>query len=73
MAVVREGNKTVLVIVDVQVGVVQEAWNAPQIINNIEAANVIRELNIAMTWLRYPGRVNDAASVEEFDFADLGE
>ena len=38
----------------------------------IEAANVIRELNIAMTWLSYPGRVTNTASTEEVDFAALG-
>jgi nicotinamidase-related amidase len=35
----------------------------------IEAANVIHELNIAMTWLNYPGRTNGTATAEDFDFA----
>jgi nicotinamidase-related amidase len=35
----------------------------------IEAANVIRELNIAMAWLEYPGRKNGTASANELDFA----
>jgi nicotinamidase-related amidase len=34
----------------------------------IEAANVIRELNIAMTWLSYPGRTNSTATADEVDF-----
>jgi nicotinamidase-related amidase len=38
----------------------------------IEAENIIHELNIAMTWLGYPGRKNGTASVEEVDFADPG-
>ncbi len=38
----------------------------------IEAANVIRELNIAMTWVSYPGRTNGAATAEEVDFATPG-
>ena len=38
----------------------------------IEAANVIRELNIAMTWVSYPGRRNGTATVEEIDFATPG-
>jgi len=38
----------------------------------IEAANIIRELNIAMTWLSYPGRTNGTASVEDVDFAVPG-
>lgn len=35
----------------------------------IEAADVIRELNIAMTWLSYPGRKNTAAAAEAVEFA----
>ena len=35
----------------------------------IEAANVVHELNIAMTWLNYPGRANGTATAEEIDFA----
>jgi hypothetical protein len=38
----------------------------------IEAANVIHELNIAMTWLNYPGRTNATATAEEIDFAAPG-
>jgi nicotinamidase-related amidase len=38
----------------------------------IEAANIIRELNIAMIWLGYPGRTNSTASVEEVDFSVSG-
>ncbi len=38
----------------------------------IEAANVIHELNIAMTWLSYPGRTNGTATAEEVDFASAG-
>ena len=35
----------------------------------IEAADIVRELNIAMKWLSYPGLINDTASAEEIDFA----
>lgn len=38
----------------------------------IEAASVVRELNIAMTWLSYPGRTNGTAKAEEIDFASAG-
>jgi nicotinamidase-related amidase len=38
----------------------------------IEAEAVIRELNIAMTWLSYPGRSNSTASVEDINFAIPG-
>jgi nicotinamidase-related amidase len=34
----------------------------------IEAANVVQELNIAMTWLTYPGRKNGTATAEEIRF-----
>lgn len=38
----------------------------------IEAASVIRELNIAMTWVSYPGRANGTATAAEVDFAAPG-
>lgn len=38
----------------------------------IEAANVVRELNIAMTWLSYPGRGNGTPTAENVDFATPG-
>ena len=38
----------------------------------IEAADIVQELNIAMTWLSYPGRKNGAASADEVDFAKPG-
>lgn len=38
----------------------------------IEAADIVRELNIAMTWLSYPGRTNGTAKAEEVDFAVPG-
>ena len=39
---------------------------------NIEAENIIRELNVAMTWVSYPGRTNGTAAAEEVDFATAG-
>lgn len=38
MATVREGNKSVLLVVDVQVCVVKGAWEAPRIIGNVALA-----------------------------------
>jgi nicotinamidase-related amidase len=35
----------------------------------IEAASVVRELNIVMKWLSYPGRTNGVAKVDAFAFA----
>jgi nicotinamidase-related amidase len=39
---------------------------------SIDAANVVEELNIAMTWLSYPGRTNGTARAAEVDFATAG-
>lgn len=38
MATVRDGNKAVLVIVDAQVGVMSDLWDAPRIIQNVSRA-----------------------------------
>ena len=38
----------------------------------IEAGNIVRELNIAMTWLRYPGRANGTAAADDVVFATPG-
>ena len=38
----------------------------------IEAAAVVSELNIAMTWLDYPGRRNGTAVASEVDFGTPG-
>jgi len=38
----------------------------------IEAARIVDELNIAMKWLSYPGRVNGTASAQELDYAAPG-
>jgi nicotinamidase-related amidase len=38
----------------------------------IEAASVIHDLNIAMSWLSYPGRTNGTATAEAVDFASPG-
>lgn len=40
--------------------------------SRIEAVDVVRELNIAMTWLTYPGRVNGTATAEALDFDTPG-
>lgn len=38
----------------------------------IEAADIVEELNIAITWLSYPGRKNGTAKAEEVDFTTPG-
>jgi hypothetical protein len=35
----------------------------------IDARSIIDDLNIAMRWLSYPGRVNTVATAAEADFA----
>jgi nicotinamidase-related amidase len=35
---------------------------------HVEASSVIQELNIAMTWVTYPGRTNSTATAEQVDF-----
>lgn len=37
----------------------------------IEAASVVKELNIAMTWLEYPGRKNSAVAASEVSFSAI--
>jgi len=56
MATIREGSKTVLVVVDVQVGVVQDAWDAPRIIQNIAiAVEKARQQGIPIVWVQHEG------------------
>jgi nicotinamidase-related amidase len=38
----------------------------------IEAADVVDELNVCMTWLSYPGRTNGTAPAETVDFTSPG-
>jgi nicotinamidase-related amidase len=40
--------------------------------SKIEAASIVQELNIAMTWVSYPGRTNGTAAAEEVDFGTPG-
>ena len=35
----------------------------------VTAASVVDDLNIAMTWLEYPGRTNRAATAEDIEFS----
>jgi nicotinamidase-related amidase len=39
---------------------------------SVEAEDLVRELNIAMTWLSYPGRTNGTATAEALDFSAPG-
>jgi nicotinamidase-related amidase len=54
MATVREGNKGVLLVVDVQVGVMSEAWDAPRIIKNaLRAVERARALGVPVIWVQH--------------------
>lgn len=54
MATVREGNKGVLLVVDVQVGVLREAWEAPRVVANV--ARVVeraRAQGVPVLWVQH--------------------
>jgi nicotinamidase-related amidase len=54
MATVREGNKQALVVVDVQIGVVREAWDAPRIIKNVaRAVERARAQGVPVIWVQH--------------------
>ncbi len=54
MALIREGHKKVLLVVDVQVGVMQNTWDAARIIKNIGTAVAqARRQNIPVIWVQH--------------------
>ena len=54
MTTIRPGNQPVLLIVDVQVGVVADAWEAPRVINNVaRAVERAREQNVPVIWIQH--------------------
>ena len=54
MATVREGNKPVLVVVDVQVGVMGDAWEAPRVIANVsKAVERARAKGVPVFWVQH--------------------
>ncbi len=54
MATIHEGNKTVLLVVDVQVGVMRSAWDAPRIIKNVVVAvEKARSKGIPVIWVQH--------------------
>jgi nicotinamidase-related amidase len=58
MATVREGNKEVLLVVDVQVGVMSEAWDAPRIIKNVvRAVERARAQGVPVIWVQHSDEV----------------
>ena len=54
MATVREGKTGILMVVDVQVGVLKEAWNAPRIIGNVaRAVERARAQDVPVLWVQH--------------------
>ena len=54
MARVRDGSKTVFLVVDVQVGVMRGTWNAPKVIENIVlSVQEARRLGIPVIWVQH--------------------
>ena len=54
MATVREGNKAVLLVVDVQAGVVKDAWDAPRIVKNVSrAVERARAQGVPVIWVQH--------------------
>ncbi len=54
MATIRKGNQGVLLVVDVQVGVVRKAWDAPRIIGNVaRAVERARAQGVPVIWVQH--------------------
>ena len=54
MATVREGEKRVLVVVDVQVGVMSGAWDAGRIVENVaQAVERARSEGVPVVWVQH--------------------
>ena len=54
MATVREGNQGVLLVVDVQVGVVKEAWEAARVVGNVaRTVERAREQGVPVVWVQH--------------------
>lgn len=54
MATVREGSKGVLMVVDVQVGVVKTAWETTRIVGNVaRAVQRARHQNVPVIWVQH--------------------
>lgn len=57
MAIIREGNKSVLLIVDVQVGVMRESWDADRIVKNISrAVERARAARVPVIWVQHSSK-----------------
>ena len=62
MATVRHGNQGVLVVVDVQVGVMEEAWDSQRIVHNVaRAVERARGGGVPVVWVQHADE-EDAAT-----------
>lgn len=65
MATVREGNKSVMVVVDVQVGVMKQAWQAQRVIKNISrAVERARSEAVPVIWVQHSNQELPRGSVQ---------
>jgi nicotinamidase-related amidase len=54
MSTIRSGNQPVLFVVDVQVGVMAQAWEAPRVIQNIcQVVTRSREAHVPIIWVQH--------------------
>lgn len=54
MATIREGNGTAVLVVDVQVGVMQNAWDCDRIISNVAiVVERARQHNVPVIWVQH--------------------
>ena len=54
MATIRNGNRSVLLVVDYQVGVVKDAWDAPRVAGNIaRAVERARAEGVPVIWVQH--------------------
>ena len=54
MATIREGHKAVLLVVDVQVGVMQDAWDAPRVVKNVSrVVERARAASVPVLWVQH--------------------
>jgi nicotinamidase-related amidase len=65
LATIREGNKSVMVVVDVQVGVMKEAWEGQRIIKNVaRAVERARSEGVPVIWVQHSNQELPKGSVQ---------
>ena len=66
MATVREGKQGVLLVVDVQVGVMAEAWDADRVVANVAlAVERARAADVPVLWVQHAGDDRGARRVDQ--------